>query len=50
MNNETRYPVVIYRPSSKVFSKIKELIMENKFADRNGKAILMKCKEVDNRV
>lgn len=24
--------------------------MENKFADRNGKAILMKCKEVDNRV
>jgi hypothetical protein len=26
MNNETRYPVVIYRPSSKDFSKIKELI------------------------
>ncbi|GIN57391.1 plasmid pRiA4b ORF-3 family protein [Lederbergia ruris] len=28
MNNETRYPVVIYRPSSKDFSKIKELIYE----------------------
>ncbi|KRG14612.1 hypothetical protein ACA30_10505 [Virgibacillus soli] len=28
MNNETRYPVVIYRPSSKDFSKIKDLIYE----------------------
>lgn len=28
MNNETRYPVVIYRPSMKDFSKIKELIRE----------------------
>ncbi|HHY73677.1 MAG TPA: plasmid pRiA4b ORF-3 family protein [Bacillus bacterium] len=28
MNNETRYPVVIYRPSTKDFSKIKELIYE----------------------
>lgn len=28
MNNETRYSVVIYRPSSKDFSKIKELIYE----------------------
>lgn len=28
MNNETRYPVVIYRPSKKDFSKIKELIYE----------------------
>ncbi|MBW8351736.1 plasmid pRiA4b ORF-3 family protein [Bacillus sp. IITD106] len=28
MNNETRYPVVIYRPSSKDFSKIRELIYE----------------------
>lgn len=28
MNNETRYSVVIYRPSNKDFSKIKELIYE----------------------
>lgn len=28
MNNETRYPVVIYRPTKKDFSKIKELIRE----------------------
>lgn len=28
MNNETRYPIVIYRPSKKDFSKIKELIRE----------------------
>ncbi|KEF39352.1 Plasmid pRiA4b ORF-3-like protein [Schinkia azotoformans MEV2011] len=28
MNNETRYPIVIYRPSIKDFSKIKELIRE----------------------
>ncbi|HEY2420326.1 MAG TPA: plasmid pRiA4b ORF-3 family protein, partial [Neobacillus sp.] len=28
MNNETRYSVVIYRPSNKDFSKIKELIFE----------------------
>src|SRR5690606_18066193 len=28
INNETRYPVVIYRPSNKDFSKIRELIYE----------------------
>src|SRR5690554_5176630 len=28
MNNETRYPIVIYRPITKDFSKIKELIHE----------------------
>lgn len=28
MNNETRYPIVIYRPSMKDFSKIKELFNE----------------------
>lgn len=28
MNNETRYPVVIFRPSKQDFSKIKELICE----------------------
>lgn len=28
MNNETRYTVVIYRPSTKDFSKIKDLIVE----------------------
>lgn len=28
MNNETRYPVVIYRPKSKDFSNMKELIFE----------------------
>ncbi len=28
MNNETRYPVVIYRPGSKDFTRIKELIQE----------------------
>ncbi|MBW6463458.1 MAG: plasmid pRiA4b ORF-3 family protein [Firmicutes bacterium] len=28
MNNETRYPIVIYRPKPKDFSKIRELIVE----------------------
>ncbi len=28
MNNETRYPIVIYRPNKKDFSEIRELILE----------------------